>query len=150
MLFLLFSPDHLIHHTCVALDNLHNLSRYVLIYIIRHRLSVIAIKVHLHRCVYSLQQAFFVNACEHKAAFVQRFRALRRGADAHRRERRSCFSPAVYRNQILQQRRSSAGSCNHGSPTAHAELRACPECHAVKAACIDEKKFSFHDLSPQG
>ena len=82
-----FSPDHLINHTCVALDNLHNLSRYVLIYIIRHRQSVIAIKVHLHRCIYSLQQAFFVNACEHKAAFVQRFRALRRGADAHRRER---------------------------------------------------------------
>ena len=87
MLFLPFSPDHLIHHTSVALDNLHNLSRYVLIYIIRHRLSVIAINVHLHCCVYSLQQAFFVNACEHKAAFVQRFRALRRGADAHRRER---------------------------------------------------------------
>ena len=86
LLFLLFSPDHLIHHTCVALDNLHNLSRYVLIYIIRHRQSVIAIKVHLHRCVYSLQQAFFVNACKHKAALIQRFRALRRGADAHRRE----------------------------------------------------------------
>lgn len=82
-----FSPDHLIHHTSVALDNLHNLSRYVLIYIIRHRQSVIAIKVHLHRCIYSLQQAFFVNACEHKAAFVQRFRALRRSTDAHCRER---------------------------------------------------------------
>ena len=86
MLFLLFSPDHLINHTCVALDNLHNLSRYVLIYILRHRQSVFPIKVRLHRCVYSLQQAFFVNACEHEAALIQRFRALRRGSDAHRRE----------------------------------------------------------------
>ena len=33
---------------------------------------------------------------------------------------------------------------------AHAELRACPECHAVKAACADEKKFFFNDLSPRG
>ena len=100
LLFLLFSPDHLIHHTCVALDNLHNLSRYVLIYIIRHRQSVIAIKVHLHRCVYSLQQAFFVNACEHEAAFVQRFRALRRGADAHRRE---CMADACEEVAFLRQ-----------------------------------------------
>ena len=100
MLFLLFSPDHLINHTCVALDNLHNLSRYILIYIIRHRQSVIAIKVHLHCCVYSLQQAFFVNACEHEAAFVQRFRALRRGADAHRRE---CMADACEEAAFLRQ-----------------------------------------------
>lgn len=89
LLFLLFSPDHLINHTSVALDNLHNLSRYVLIYILRHRQSVFPIKVRLHRCVYSLQQAFFVNACKHKAALIQRFWTLRRGADAHRRERMS-------------------------------------------------------------
>lgn len=129
LLPLSFSPDHLINHTCVALDNLHNLSRYVLIYIIRHRQSAIAIKVHLHCCVYSLQQAFFVNACEHKAAFVQRFRALRRGTDAHRRERMPhTGEEAVFLRQCTrQQRRSSAGSCNHGSLTAHAELRACPD-----------------------
>ena len=84
----------------VALDNLHNLSRYVLIYIIRHRQSVITIKIHLHRCVYSLQQAFFVNACKHKAALIQRFWELRRGADAHRRE---CMADACEEAAFLRQ-----------------------------------------------
>ena len=50
---------------------------------------MVAVLVHLHRRVHRLKQALRIDACEDEAALVQRFRALRGGADAHRRERMS-------------------------------------------------------------
>ena len=47
---------------------------------------MIAAFVHGHRRVHRLQQAFLVDASEDEAALVQRLRALRARADAHRRE----------------------------------------------------------------
>ena len=78
-----FSPHHLINYTGVALDNLHNLRRYVLIHIIRHRQTVIAVEIHLHRRIHSLQQALLVNACQHKAALIQRLRTLLSSPDSY-------------------------------------------------------------------
>ena len=72
-LFLFFSPHHLIYYAGVALDNLHNLSRYVLIYIIRHRQTVFPVKVHLQAVVIMEAQRLMLNYAlvQFKAACCQ-------------------------------------------------------------------------------
>ena len=47
-LILPFSPHYLIHYTCIAMNDLHDLRRHVLIHIIRHRQAFVAVKIHLH------------------------------------------------------------------------------------------------------
>lgn len=54
----LFSPNHLVHHPRIALNQLHNLGRYILIRIIGHRQAIVLIPIHLHGSIYSLKQGF--------------------------------------------------------------------------------------------
>ena len=39
-------PDHLIHNSNIALDNLYNLSRDILLNVVRNRNAVVAILIH--------------------------------------------------------------------------------------------------------
>ena len=82
----IFSPHHLIHNPCIALDDLHHLIRHVLVGIVRHGDAEVAAAVHLDRHVHGLQQAGGVDAGQDKAALVQRLGALGAGADADGRE----------------------------------------------------------------
>ena len=41
----LFSPNHLVHHPRIALNQLHNLGRYILIRIIGHRQTIVLIPI---------------------------------------------------------------------------------------------------------
>ena len=63
--------------------------------------AVVAVLVHGHRRVHRLQQTHRVDAREDEVALVQRFGALRAGADAHRRER---MAHAGEETALLRQR----------------------------------------------
>ena len=77
-----FSPDHFVDHAGVALDELHNLGRYILVHIVRHRESVVTLLVHLYCYVYSLKQVMLIDAGEDEASLVEGFWALCGSADA--------------------------------------------------------------------
>ena len=82
-------PHHLIHHTNIALNNLHHLIRHILVNIIRNRQSSSRRlrSHHLHSRIDRLQQANRINTGQDETALVQSFWSLCRSADAHRRNR---------------------------------------------------------------
>lgn len=82
-------PNHLIHHTHVALDDADNLRGDILVHIIRYgdARQTVANQAHCH--IYALQQADSINPAQHKATLIQGLRALSRSPDAHCRERMS-------------------------------------------------------------
>lgn len=82
-----FSPHHFVHYPSIALDNLHDLCRHVLIGIVRHRYAVVSASVHLHSRVHRLKQRHTVYAREDEASLVQGLRSLGARSDAHCRER---------------------------------------------------------------
>ena len=67
---LILPPHHLIDHTRVALDDLHDLIAHVLIHVIRHGNAEIAVSVHLHSHIHRLQQPFLVDAGEDEASLT--------------------------------------------------------------------------------
>lgn len=79
----IFPPHHLIHHTRVALDDLHHFCAHILLHIIRHRDTIVPVPVHLHRRVHSLQKGGLINAGQDKAGLVQGLWPLRRSPNAH-------------------------------------------------------------------
>ena len=82
-----FPPDHLIDDSHVALDDLHHLGADVLLHVIRHRDTVVAVLVHRHGRVHGLQQRLLVDAGDEEASLVEGLGALGGGADADGRER---------------------------------------------------------------
>lgn len=56
------SPDHLIHHPRIGLDNLHDLGRDVFVDVVRHQDAVVAGSVHGDSAVHDLKEALFVEA----------------------------------------------------------------------------------------
>ena len=61
-LLLIFSPNHLINHARVGLNDLYNLGGYVLLNIVGHGDAVVTDLVHGYRRIYSLQKSLFVDA----------------------------------------------------------------------------------------
>jgi hypothetical protein len=58
---MLFSPDHLVDNTCVALDELYDLGAYIFVRIVRYRYSVVTIADHLNRNIYSLEKIMVID-----------------------------------------------------------------------------------------
>ena len=69
------------------MDDFHHLGADVLVRIVGHGHTKVLVAVHLYSRVYSLQKAFFVNALEDEAGFVERFGAFGGCADADSGER---------------------------------------------------------------
>lgn len=87
MYYSLFTPHHLIHDTHIALHYLHNLSRYILIYIIRYRNAVLTVTAELDGGVNGLEQRLLVDTSNDEVALVDSLGTLGRGTDADGRER---------------------------------------------------------------
>ena len=58
---MLFSPDHLVDNTCVALDELYDLGAYIFVRIVRYRYSVVTIADHLNCNIYSLEKIMVID-----------------------------------------------------------------------------------------
>ena len=58
----IFSPDHLIHNRHIRLNDLYNLTRHVLVGVIGHGHTVIAVFIHRNGGIDCLQKAVFINA----------------------------------------------------------------------------------------
>ena len=80
-------PHHLIHDAHIALDDLHHLGAYVLIYIVRHRDSMLTVLAELNSSIYCLKEAFLIDASNDEVSLVDGFRTFGRGTDADGRER---------------------------------------------------------------
>lgn len=80
--FILFSPHHPVHDTRVALDDLHDFCRDVLVEIVGDRQAVVSVLVHRDGCLDGLQQGGLVDASQDEAALLHGFWPLGRGADA--------------------------------------------------------------------
>ena len=83
---MLFSPDHLVDNTCVALDELYDLGAYIFVRIVRYRYSVVTIADHLNSYVDCLEEVVLIDAGEDEAAFIEGFRALGGRTNADCRE----------------------------------------------------------------
>ena len=68
---LLLPPNHLINYTSIALDQLHDLSRNVLVNIVRNWNTIILVLNHLNSYVNSLEKVVLVDSCENETALVQ-------------------------------------------------------------------------------
>ena len=92
-------PHHLVDDAGVALDNLHNLCRNVLIHVVRDGDAVKAVAIQRHGGVHCLQQGLLVDAGDDEAGFVDGFGALGGGADADGREgvADGCEEAALFR-----------------------------------------------------
>ena len=82
-----FTPDHLVYHAYVALDDADDLGGNILVHVVRDGDAVVAVLDEAHRHIDALQQADRVDAAQHEATFVQRLGTLGAGADANGRER---------------------------------------------------------------
>lgn len=76
------SPNHLVHNTHIALNNLDHLGRYVLIYIIRYRKTMMPVLAKFNGGIYGLKQGVFVDAGNDEVGFVDGFGTFGAGADA--------------------------------------------------------------------
>lgn len=83
----LFSPDHFVYDSSVGLNDPNDFCRDVFIGVIRNGDPVITCVVHSDRRFHSLQERFFIDACQDEVALIQRLGTFRRGADADGRER---------------------------------------------------------------
>lgn len=79
---LLFSPNHLIDHTGITLNEFHNLGADNLIGIVGDGNTIVSVLAHFYRHVYSLKKVVFVDTSQYEAAFIQGFWAFRTGSDA--------------------------------------------------------------------
>ena len=84
---LLLPPNHLINHSSIALNELHDLGADVFVNVIWNRDTVISVLDHFYGCINGLQERVLVDAGEDEAAFVKGFRSLGGCADADSRER---------------------------------------------------------------
>lgn len=80
-------PHHLINNPHITLNDLHDLSADILIYIIRHRNTVASISAELHSSIDCLEERLGVNAGDDEVGFVNSLRTLSAGAYADCRER---------------------------------------------------------------
>ena len=83
---LLLPPNHLIHNTHIALDNLHHLGAYIFIYVIGDGDAILTVFAEFYGGIYSLEEALGVDAGNNEVTLVYGFRTLGRGADADGRE----------------------------------------------------------------
>ena len=83
---LILSPNHLVHNTNIALDNLYYLGRNILLYIIWYRDAELAVLVEFYSCIYSLKETLLVDTCNDEIALVDCLWALGRSTDADSRE----------------------------------------------------------------
>ena len=81
-----FFPHHLINNTCVRLDDLDDFIGHVLVRIIRDGDAKVVVFIHFNSCINSLQKAFFVDAGEDEACFIECLGAFGAGAYADCRE----------------------------------------------------------------
>ena len=82
-----FSPNHLVHHACIRLDELDDLIGNILVRVIGDRDAEVTVFIHLNSCIDCLEQAFFIDTREDEAGFIERLGSLGGGADADCGER---------------------------------------------------------------
>lgn len=75
-------PNHFIHNPHVALYNLYDLGRYVLIHVVGDGEAVATVATKLYGGIYSLEQGVLVNAGDDEVAFVYGFGTLCTCTDA--------------------------------------------------------------------
>lgn len=75
-------PNHLVHNTHIALNNLHYLGRYILVHIVRHRNAMVSVTAEFNSSIYGLKQRVFVDAGDNEVGFVDSFGTFGAGADA--------------------------------------------------------------------
>ena len=85
--FLKFTPNHLIHHSGVRLDDFHDFRGNIFLDIVGHGNTEITVLVKGNRRFHCLEQRLLVNSSKNKARFVQRFGSFRAGTNTNRRER---------------------------------------------------------------
>ena len=83
----LLPPHHLIDYPHIALDDLDDLSADILIDIVWHRNTVVAVAAEFDCGINCLEEGFGVDAGDDEVCFVDSFWALGTGADADCRER---------------------------------------------------------------
>lgn len=81
------SPNHLINHAHVTLDNLHYFRADVFVGVVWNRGAIVAVLDQFYCSFHRLEQSVGVDAGENESGFVERFRTLGGGADADGRER---------------------------------------------------------------
>ena len=78
------SPYHLINNAGIALNYLYDLIAYILIGIIRHGSSEVAVFIHLDGNIDCLKQPGLVDPRKDKAGFIERLVCRLPGRDARR------------------------------------------------------------------
>ena len=79
-------PHHLVDDAYVALDNFHDLSRDILIDIVRYWKTMAAVLAELYCGIYCLKEALGVDAGNDEVSLVNSLGTLRAGAYADGRE----------------------------------------------------------------
>ena len=69
-LLLLLPPDHLVHHSSVALNKLHDFCADIFVGIGRYWDAVVTVLYHFDCYVHCLKEVMLVNAGEDETAFV--------------------------------------------------------------------------------
>ena len=82
-----FSPNHLVNHSHVALNYLHDFRADILVCVVRNRCAVVSVLDKFYGSLYRLEQTIGVDAGEDESGFVEGFRTFSGGADADGRER---------------------------------------------------------------
>lgn len=82
-----FSPDNFVYYSCITLNQLHHLCRYISIHIIRNRDTIITIPIHFHSSIYSLKQRDFINPRKNKTSLIQSFGTFGTCANTNSRKR---------------------------------------------------------------
>ena len=67
---------HRLLYTTISLEQCHGLRAYILFHIARYKNTVVAIQIHLHYRVYSLQEDLLINTSQDKADFLKNFQSL--------------------------------------------------------------------------
>ena len=88
-LYTIFPPHHLVHNPHIALDDLDDFGRDVLVGVVGDREAVEAVTAEFHSGVDSLEEAFFVYAGDDEVTLVDGFGPLGARPDADSRKRMS-------------------------------------------------------------
>ena len=84
---MLLSPHHLVHHANIALNDFHDLSRDVLIRIIRNWCAIVTIFNKFYCRIDGLEKSLGVDAGKDETRLVERLGTFGRSTDADCRER---------------------------------------------------------------
>ena len=80
---MVFSPNHLVDHTGVALNDFNHLGRHIFLNVVWDRDAIVTSPIHFHRSVHRLEQPLLVDAGQNETSLVQSLWTLSGGADTY-------------------------------------------------------------------